>query len=107
MGPLRNLTVSQQIGLLFVVLFGLLTIVTIVAFSRTLRDRSDVQLASHEQFKRELRVLLSICAKFDPVWRTKFSWINEHERYDGAIAPGNCFCAALSKVNIALHPLRV
>ena len=37
MGFLRNFTTSQQIGLLFVTLFGSLTIVTVVAFSRTLR----------------------------------------------------------------------
>jgi phosphatidate cytidylyltransferase len=57
MGSLRALTVSQQIGLLFVVLFGLLIIVTVIAFSRTLRDRSDVELALHERFKRELRAV--------------------------------------------------
>ena len=57
MGALRNLTVSQQVGLLFVLLFGLLTIVTIIAFSRTLRERSDAQLADHEQFKRDLRAV--------------------------------------------------
>ena len=57
MGALRNLTVSQQIGLLFVALFGVLTIVTIVAFSRTLRERSDRQLVDHEQFKRDLRAV--------------------------------------------------
>jgi phosphatidate cytidylyltransferase len=57
MGALRNLTVSQQIGLLFVALFGVLIVVTALAFSRTLRDRSDVQLAAHEQFKRDLRAV--------------------------------------------------
>jgi len=54
---LRALSVSGQIGLLFVVLFGLLTTVTVIAFSRTLRDRSDAQLAMHEQFKRDLRAV--------------------------------------------------
>ena len=57
MGSLRNLTVSEQIGLLFVVLFGLLAAVTVIAFTRTLRDRSDTQLAAHEQFKRDLRAV--------------------------------------------------
>ena len=38
MGALRSLSVSQQVGLLFVVLFGLLALVTIVAFGRSLRD---------------------------------------------------------------------
>jgi phosphatidate cytidylyltransferase len=57
MGSLRHLSVSQQIGLLFVVLFGLLIVVTVIAFSRTLRDRSDVQLEAHERFKRDLRAV--------------------------------------------------
>lgn len=57
MGSLRHLSVSQQIGLLFVVLFGLLIIVTVIAFSRTLRDRSDIQLEAHERFKRDLRAV--------------------------------------------------
>ena len=57
MGALRNLTVSQQIGLLFVVLFGMLIVVTVIAFSRTLRDRSELELAAHEQFKRDLRAV--------------------------------------------------
>ncbi|HKX44169.1 MAG TPA: phosphatidate cytidylyltransferase, partial [Burkholderiaceae bacterium] len=57
MGALRNLTVSQQIGLLFVALFGVLVIVTAIAVGRTLRDLSDEQLAAHEQFKRDLRAI--------------------------------------------------
>jgi phosphatidate cytidylyltransferase len=57
MGSLRNLTVSQQIGLLFVALFGMLLVVTVIAFTRTLRDRSDAELAAHERFKRDLRAV--------------------------------------------------
>jgi len=57
MGALRNLTVSQQIGLLFVVLFGLLAAVTVIAFGRTLRDRSARELDAHEHFKRDLRAV--------------------------------------------------
>src|SRR5258706_3768107 len=57
MGSLRNLTISEQIGLLFVVLFGLLLVVTLIAFTRTLRDRSEAELAGHEQFKRDLRAV--------------------------------------------------
>ena len=57
MGSLRNLTISEQIGLLFVVLFGLLLLVTVIAFTRTLRDRSEAELAAHEQFKRDLRAV--------------------------------------------------
>jgi phosphatidate cytidylyltransferase len=57
MGTLRNLTVSQQVGLLFVLLFGVLAVVTAVAFGRTLRERSESQLAAHLQFKRDLRAV--------------------------------------------------
>jgi len=57
MGSLRALTVSQQVGLLFVVLFGLLALVTIVAFGRSLRDLSPAQTAQRERFAIELRAL--------------------------------------------------
>ena len=48
---------SQQIGLLFVVLFGLLALVTIVAFGRSLRDLTPEQTAMRERFARDLRTL--------------------------------------------------
>jgi phosphatidate cytidylyltransferase len=57
MGALRALSVSQHIGLLFVALFGLLTVVTVISFSRTLRDRSEADLEAHEQFKHDLRAV--------------------------------------------------
>jgi phosphatidate cytidylyltransferase len=57
MGSLRGLSISQQIGLLFVVLFGMLVVITVIAFTRTLRDRSDAELVAHEQFKRDLRAV--------------------------------------------------
>ena len=68
MGALRELTVSQQIGLLFVALFGLLAVVTVVAFSRTLRDRSDEDLAKHAQFKRDLRAVWAGSLLFWVAW---------------------------------------
>ena len=52
-----SLSVSQQVGLLFVVLFGLLALVTIVAFGRTLRDLPPEQAGLRERFARELRAL--------------------------------------------------
>jgi phosphatidate cytidylyltransferase len=55
MGALRNLSITQQIGLLFVVLFGLLTVVTTIAFTRSLGHRSEAQREAHERFKRDLR----------------------------------------------------
>ncbi|MEO5843321.1 MAG: phosphatidate cytidylyltransferase [Caldimonas sp.] len=57
MGALRALSVSQQVGLLFVVLFGLLALVTLVAFGRSLSDHSPEQGAQRERFARELRAL--------------------------------------------------
>jgi phosphatidate cytidylyltransferase len=57
MDALRELTVSQQIGLLFVLLFGGLAIVTAIAFGRSLRERGDEELAAHQQFKRDLRAV--------------------------------------------------
>jgi phosphatidate cytidylyltransferase len=68
MGALRDLTVSQQIGLLFVALFGLLTVVTVIAFSRTLGDRSDADLAMHAQFKRDLRAVWAGSLLFWIAW---------------------------------------
>ncbi|HKW83143.1 MAG TPA: phosphatidate cytidylyltransferase, partial [Burkholderiaceae bacterium] len=68
MGALRNLTVSQQIGLLFVALFGVLIVVTAIAFSRTLGERSDEQLVAHEQFKRDLRAVWIGAVLFWVAW---------------------------------------
>ncbi len=68
MGALRGLSVSQQIGLLFVALFGILTIVTIIAFSRTLRERNEQQLSDHEQFKRDLRAVWVGAVLFWVAW---------------------------------------
>ena len=45
MGQLRELGVTQQVGLLFVALFGLLGLVTVIAFARSLRELSPEQAA--------------------------------------------------------------
>ena len=68
MGALRSLSVSQQVGLLFVVLFGLLALVTIVAFSRTLRDLPPEQAGLRERFARELRALWLAALVFWVSW---------------------------------------
>ena len=68
MGALREFTVSQQIGLLFVALFGLLAAVTAISFSRTLRDRSSEELTKHEQFKRDLRAVWAGSLLFWVAW---------------------------------------
>ena len=57
MGSLRSLTVSQQVGLLFVALFGLLIGVTIWAFTRSLREASPERDAAQEQLGRDLRAI--------------------------------------------------
>ena len=57
MGGLRDLSIVQQVGLLFVGLFGLLIIVTVIAFWRTLRDLTPEQLEAHDRFKRDLRAI--------------------------------------------------
>jgi phosphatidate cytidylyltransferase len=68
MGTLRALTVSQQVGLLFVVVFGLLTLVTLVAFWRSFRETPAEQVVLHERFARELRALWSGALLFWIAW---------------------------------------
>ena len=68
MGELRSLGVTQQVGLLFVVLFGLLGIVTIAAFMRTLRDASPERTALRERLAKELRALWVGLVMFWVAW---------------------------------------
>nr|HET7858670.1 phosphatidate cytidylyltransferase [Caldimonas sp.] len=68
MNALRALSVSQQVGLLFVVLFGLLGIVTLVAFGKSLRDVAPEQAAVRERFARELRALWIAAVVFWIAW---------------------------------------
>jgi phosphatidate cytidylyltransferase len=55
MGNLRSLDVTQQVALLFVVLFGLLMLVTVASISRSLRDRTPAQQELWERYLRDLR----------------------------------------------------
>ena len=55
MGHLRSLDVAQQVALLFVVLFGLLMLVTIASISRSLRERTTAQQDLWERHLRDLR----------------------------------------------------
>ena len=55
MGALRELSISQQVGLLFVALFGVLVVVTLAAFWRSLRELTPDQRETLEQFHRDLR----------------------------------------------------
>jgi len=68
MDALRALGVSQQVGLLFVVLFGLLGLVTLVAFTRTLPELTPEQAALRERFARELRALWLAALLFWIAW---------------------------------------
>jgi phosphatidate cytidylyltransferase len=54
---LRHLTPSQQVGLLFVIVFGLLMLVTIAAFILSLKDRHEDDV--HTEKLREFNSLLS------------------------------------------------
>ena len=67
MGALRDLTITQQVGLLFLALFGILALVTIVEVSRTIRDLTPERQELHEQFKRDLRAVW---------WGASLFWIS-------------------------------
>ncbi len=54
---LRNLSPSHQVGLLFVFVFGLLTVISVTAFVMSLKDRREDDL--HTQRLREFNSLLS------------------------------------------------
>lgn len=68
MSGLRQLTVSQQIGLLFLLLFGVLLLVTAAALLRSLRERSATEQARHERLKRELRAVWAGASVFWLAW---------------------------------------
>jgi phosphatidate cytidylyltransferase len=54
MGALRDLTISQQVGLLFLLFFGVLAVVTIVHVNRSLPDMAAEPQAERERFGRDL-----------------------------------------------------
>jgi phosphatidate cytidylyltransferase len=68
MGALRQLSVSQQVGLLFVALFGLLAVVTAWAVWRTLRDDTPQQQDLQERFMRDLRAVWVGAVLFWVAW---------------------------------------
>ncbi|MBL8319955.1 MAG: phosphatidate cytidylyltransferase [Burkholderiaceae bacterium] len=57
MSHLRNLTVGEQVALLFVILFGVLLLVTIAWFVWSLREHDDAAQARVDRFKRDLRAV--------------------------------------------------
>ena len=68
MDALRQLSISQQVGLLFIGLFGVLLLITFVAFSSTLRERSTEQHDAHERFRRDLRAVWAGAVLFWVAW---------------------------------------
>ena len=68
MGALRRLDVSEQVALLFVVLFGLLMFVTIWTISRSLRDRDAGQQTAWDGYLRDLRAVWISTVLFWIAW---------------------------------------
>ena len=69
MGALKSLPVSQQVALLFLILFGLLTLASVAAFALTLRrSHALAQQLRHEGLKRDLRALWIGSAIFWLAW---------------------------------------
>jgi len=68
MGALRDLSVTQQVGLLFVGLFGVLLLVTMIAFVVTLREATEEQALSRESFQRDLRAAWLASVLFWVAW---------------------------------------
>lgn len=68
MGVLRDLSVSQQLGLLFVALFGALTLATLVAFLVALREGTESDVAKRESFGRDLRAVWVASILFWTAW---------------------------------------
>jgi phosphatidate cytidylyltransferase len=67
---LRNLTPGQQVGLLFVVVFGLLTAASVAAFVLSLRDPHDDDLRTQNitEFSTLLRTSWIMCTVFWVGW---------------------------------------
>lgn len=68
MGALRELGVTQQVALLFVVLFGLLALVTFISFSRTFGEQSDKELERRARFRLDLRAAWTGSVAFWVAW---------------------------------------
>lgn len=54
---LRELSVSQQVGLLFVALFGILVLATLAAFATSFREATRDEQSLRERFARDLRAV--------------------------------------------------
>jgi phosphatidate cytidylyltransferase len=69
---LKNLSVNQQVGLLFVILFGVLLLVSIGAFLRSLREQKEEPSAQQQawahEFQRDLRAVWGGATIFWMAW---------------------------------------
>ena len=68
MGSLRDLSVDQQVALLFVLLFGLLAVVSIVATTRSVRERTAAEQELFDRFVRDLRAVWAGAVLFWVAW---------------------------------------
>ncbi len=68
METIRQLTDGQQVAVLFVLLFGLLTIASIIVFGRSLQDLDEVRLARDQRLRRDLRVVWAASVIFWIAW---------------------------------------
>lgn len=68
MGALREYTIEHQVALLFVSLFGVLALATVVAVWRGLRELTPAQQAGQERFVGDLRVLWTGAVLFWVAW---------------------------------------
>ena len=67
---LRSLTISQQIGLLFVIVFGVLSLATVAAFARSLQAMPAEKQESYDAMRRDLRALWVGTVLFWIAWAT-------------------------------------
>ncbi len=68
MGSLRDLSISEQVSLLFFSLFGLLMLATAYQVTRSLRDVPPEKQAMHERVNRDLRAAWLGAAAFWVSW---------------------------------------
>lgn len=68
MSTLRQLSVDQQVALLFVILFGVLLVATAVAVGWSLRHPEAASTVAHRHMKRDLRALWSGAVLFWLAW---------------------------------------
>jgi phosphatidate cytidylyltransferase len=68
MATLRDLSVTQQVGLLFVVVFGLLLLTTFVAMTRSLADATEEEAERRARFRRDLGAVWNGTVLFWLAW---------------------------------------